>query len=145
MKEISVPRYYGSDIDKTKTELQTHQAYGSVSYIRTVDKDTCNVAFVIRKFRSAHLRTTGISIPKLELQAEVIAIRPKVKLIQECNLKVSKSFFVSQLMRWTELLRLEKTPVKWLVLHTRKVKDSDFQLENKQISNIVAPSLNVVA
>ena len=79
--------------------LQTHQTYGSVSYIRTVDKDTCNVAFVIRKFRSGPLSTTGISIPKLELQAEVIAIRPKVKLIQECNLKVSKSFFVSQLMR----------------------------------------------
>ena len=63
--------------------LQTHQAYGSVSYIRTVDKDTCNVAFVIRKFRSGPLSTTGISIPKLELQAEVIAIRPKEKLIQD--------------------------------------------------------------
>ena len=48
-------------------------------------------------------------------------------------------------MRCAELLRLEKIPVKRLVLHTRKVKDSDFQLENEQISNIVAPSLNVVA
>ena len=63
------------------------QAYGSVSYIRTVNKDTCHVAFVIGKSRLASLSTKGISIPTLELQPAVIAVQLKVKLIQECNLR----------------------------------------------------------
>lgn len=61
LKETNPPRYYGGDIDETKTKLHILadafiQGYGSVSYIRKVNKDTCNIVFTIRKSCLAHLR-----------------------------------------------------------------------------------------
>ena len=60
LKETNPPRYYGGDIDETKTKLHILadafiQGYGSVSYIRKVNKDTCNIVFTIRKSCLAHL------------------------------------------------------------------------------------------
>ena len=77
-------------LNRSSIYLQTHffQAYDSVSYIRTVERNTCHVAFIIGKSRLALLITKGIFI---ELLAAVISVR--VKLIQECNLKVSKILF----------------------------------------------------
>ena len=57
LQELNVPIYYGNDIDETKPKLQIFadafffQVYDSVSYIRTVDRNTCHVAFVIGKSR----------------------------------------------------------------------------------------------
>lgn len=81
MKEINKPKYYGSDIDEAKTDIYDtcadafFQVYGSVPYIRTVDKNTCNIAFVIGKFRLAPRNTKRIFIPKLKFHAAVRAVR----------------------------------------------------------------------
>ena len=79
LKETNPPRYYGGDIDETKTKLHILadafiQGYGSVSYIRKVNKDTCNIVFTIRKSCLAHLRFI-------------------IKLVRELKLSVMKTAY----------------------------------------------------
>ena len=68
-------------------------AYGAFAYFRTVTRGQVNVSFVMSKIRLAPIKT--LTIPRLELQAAVVAARLKTKILEEIDLKVNETYFWS--------------------------------------------------
>ena len=52
-----------------------------------------NISFVLCKSRLAPLDKNALTIPKLELLATVVAVRMKVKLLEESNISINKVYF----------------------------------------------------
>ena len=95
LENIEINRYYGFDSSTETTELQifadsSNQAYGAVAYIRDVKKDRVNISFLLGKSRLAPLDKNALTIPKLEISAAVVAVRMKVKLLEESNISINK-------------------------------------------------------
>ena len=98
LENIEINRYYGFDSSTETTELHifadsSNQAYGPVAYIRDVKKDRVNISFVLGKSRLAPLDKNALTIPKLKLSAAVVAVRIKVKLLEESNISMNKVYF----------------------------------------------------
>ena len=53
------------------------------------------VLFVLGKSRLATIKEKTLTTPKLELQAALIAVRIREKLVKEANVQVSKLYFWS--------------------------------------------------
>ena len=71
-------------------------AYGVVCYLKTIDrKENIKCSFV---FGKGHLAPRGLTIPKLELEAAVLAARLDKFLRMELSLKIDKSVFWSDSM-----------------------------------------------
>ena len=124
LAEITLPRNYNIN-PKQPFELHIFAdsstvAYGCVAYLRQVAEKQVKVAFVIGKTRLAPLNEKSLSIPKLELQAAVIAVRIKQKLLEE--IKPSKVYF------WTD----SKTVLKYI------------RNENKRFSVYVSHRINEI-
>ena len=68
-------------------------AYGVVVYIRYILNKSVTCNFVLGKSRLAPIRKSLMSIPKLELQAAVIAVRLKTTVMEEINLEIKKVSF----------------------------------------------------
>ena len=92
---IAVPRSYGFHYDECQN-VQLHVfcdaseiAYGAVAYFRTVIHGRVNVSFVISKTRLAPIKT--LTIPRLELQAAVVATRLKSKILEEIDFEVDET------------------------------------------------------
>ena len=92
---IAVPRWYGFHYDECQN-VQLHVfcdaseiAYGAVAYFRTVIHGRVNVSFVISKTRLAPIKT--LTIPRLELQAAVVATRLKSKILEEIDFEVDET------------------------------------------------------
>ena len=62
-------------------------------YLRSKLNSDVKVSFVLRKSRLAPIKEKSLRIPKLELQAALIAVRIKEKLVKEANVQVSKLYF----------------------------------------------------
>ena len=95
---IAVPRWYGFHHDECQS-VQLHMfcnaseiAYGAVAYFRTVTRGQV-VSFVISKTRLAPIKT--LTIPRLELQAVVVAARLKTKILEEIDFEVNETYFWS--------------------------------------------------
>lgn len=71
-------------------------AYGAVAYLRAVNKDNINVSFVLSKSRLAPIKTT--TIPRLELQAAVVAVSLKNAILADLDLELDKIYFWSDSM-----------------------------------------------
>ena len=67
--------------------------YGAVVYIRYILNKSVTCNFVLGKSRLAPIRKSSMSIPKLELQAGVIAAPLKTTVMEEINLEIKKVFF----------------------------------------------------
>ena len=52
-----------------------------------------NISFVLCKSRLAPSDKNSLTIPKLELLAAVVAVRIKVKLLEESNISINKVYF----------------------------------------------------
>ena len=96
---IAVPRWYGFHHHECQS-VQFHLfcdaseiAYGAVAYFRTVTCGRVNVNFVISKTRLAPIKT--LTIPRLELQAAVVAARLKTKILEEIDFEVDETHFWS--------------------------------------------------
>ena len=92
---IAVPRWYGFHYDECQN-VQLHVfcdaseiAYGAVAYFPTVIHGHVNVSFVISKTRLAPIKT--LTIPRLELQAAVVATRLKSKILEEIDFEVDET------------------------------------------------------
>ena len=100
--KIEVPRFYGFNSVRGTTEVHLFSDFSShvfvcVVYFRNItDENLVNVTFLIGKSRLAPLNEKTLSIPKLELQAAVAAVRIKKKSIEEIKLNVRCIFF------WTD-------------------------------------------
>ena len=97
--KIEVKRHYSIDFNKN-TELHifadsSNLAYGAVAYFRVQHENNFTASFIIGKSRLAPLSKNTLTIPKLELQAAVMATRLKVKIIKEGKFDPSKIYFWS--------------------------------------------------
>ena len=117
-----ISRYYGIDTHTETTELHffadsSNQVYGVVVYLRSRLNSNLKVSFVLGKSRSAPIKEKRVTIPKLELQAALIAVRIKEKLVKEANVQVSKLYFWSDSKTVLKFIRNENTGFLTYVMH----------------------------
>lgn len=108
VRRFRIPRCYSPNLVKA-TEVQLHcfadaseEAFAAVIYWRIRHGGECTTAFVAGKTRCAPLKT--LTIPRLELQAAVLATR----LHQ--TIKANHNLFVTQTIFWTD----SRTVLQWL-------------------------------
>ena len=83
------------------------------------------VSFVLGKSRLAPIKEKSLTIPKLELQAALIAVRIKEKLVKEANVQVSKLYFWSDSKTVLKFIRNENTRFPTYVMHrTNEIRSS---------------------
>ena len=99
LAKIKIPRWYGFTVTDM-VQLQLHVfsdasqcAYGAVVYIRYILNKLVTCNFVLGKSRLAPIKKSSMSIPKLELQAAVIAVQLKTTVMEEINLEIKKVLF----------------------------------------------------
>lgn len=119
LSELRIPRYYfPPGVDPKKCRLQLHVfsdaseiGFGASAYLRIVDPDdSIHCSFVMGKARNAPIKFT--SIPRLELQAAVLATRLNKMLRKELDLPVQQTKY------WTD---------SEIVLHYLKNEKRRFQ------------------
>ena len=119
LSELRIPRYYfPPGVDPKKCRLQLHVfsdaseiGYGASAYLRIVNPDdSIHCSFVMGKARNAPIKFT--SIPRLELQAAVLATRLNKMLRKELDLPIQQTKY------WTD---------SEIVLHYLKNEKRRFQ------------------
>ena len=75
------------------------------------------VSFVLGKSRLASIKEKRLTIPKLELQAALIAVRIKDKLVKETNVQASKLYFWSDSKTVLKFIRNKNTRFPTYVMH----------------------------
>ncbi|KAL9977579.1 hypothetical protein ACROYT_G014998 [Oculina patagonica] len=103
MSKIEIPRcYFSEPIDQKQVEVQIHHfcdaseiGYGTVSYLRITHLDqTISCSFILGKSRNAPVRAP--TIPRMEQQSAVLAVRMDKFIQAELDLPVNKTVF------WTD-------------------------------------------
>lgn len=108
MNQCEIPRCYFQCIGTRKVELHvfadaSEEAFAAAAYLRVIYEDaTMNVAFVMGKARVAPVKP--MSIPRLELQAALIASRLAKSVGDELEIEIVKRVF------WSD----SKTVLCWL-------------------------------
>ena len=101
---ISVPRWFGVHSSLTN-EIELHIycdasqiAYGAVAYLRCLEENANQypVSFVLSKSRLTPMKDRPLTIPKFELQADVLATRLKVSVSEQLKFRLKKTYF------WTD-------------------------------------------
>ncbi|CAL8128513.1 unnamed protein product [Orchesella dallaii] len=106
--QLNIPRYYFSDSDEKLSELHifcdaSSEAYAAVAYIRTTGMENVpTIKFAMGKARVAPVKPH--SIPRLELQSALMAVRLATFIEEEQSFKISRTVF------WTDA----KTIILWL-------------------------------
>ena len=91
ISNIQVPRWYGfhsrnsANIDLHVFADSSKLAYGAVAYFRAETDNQIHCSFITGKSRLAPIKQRALTIPKLELQAAVIASRMKSVILEEIN------------------------------------------------------------
>ena len=90
-------RYFNRERDKTELHVfadASEDTMCAVAYLRSQPKEySADLAFVIRKCRVAPMR--NVSIPRLELQVAVMAVRLKEQIVKEHKMKIHCCSFCS--------------------------------------------------
>ena len=90
-------RYFNRERDKAELHVfadASEDTMCAVAYLRSKPKDySADLAFVIGKCRVAPMR--HLSIPRLELQAAVMAVRLKEQIVKEHEMKINSCSFWS--------------------------------------------------
>ena len=81
----------------------SEMAYGAVTYFWTISHGHVNVSFIMSKTRLAPNKT--LTIPQLELQAVVIAVRLKSKILTKVDFKVDDIYLWSDSELYSTTLR----------------------------------------
>ena len=108
-----IPRCYRTQFSITTSTIQLHNfadasrcGYAAVSYLRFVDeKGVIHCSFVMGKTRNAPIREW--TIPRLELQAAVLAARLSKMIVRELDLQVDQTFFWSDSMTSLQYIKNE--------------------------------------
>ena len=122
MCRIFINRYYGIGTHTETPELycfadSSNQAYGVVVCLYSKLNSDVKVSFVLGKSRLAPTKEKSLTIPKLELQAALIAVRIKEKTVKEANVQVSKLYFWSDSKTVLKFIRNENTHFPTHVIH----------------------------
>ena len=100
----SVSRWFGFHSSLTN-EIELHIycdasqiAYGVLAYLRCLEENSNQypVSFVLSKSRLTTVKDRTLTIPKLELQAAVLATRLKVSVLEQLKFRENKTYF------WTD-------------------------------------------
>ena len=110
---INIPRCYKSQFSINPSTIQLHNfpdasrcGYAAVSYLRFVDeRGVTQCSFVMGKTRNAPIREW--TIPRLELQAAVLATRLSKMIVNELDLQVDQIFFWSDSMTSLQYIKNE--------------------------------------
>ena len=119
---MEIPRWY--DIDFTNEQsLQLHvfadasnNTYGAVAYLRQAHEENVKCSFIFGKSRLAPIKQNSLTIPKLELQAAVIASIIKVTVLEEMREAISKIYTIGQ------------TQKQYLIIYIMKIQISEYML-----------------
>ena len=96
----------------------SNQGYGVIVYLRSkLNRGDVKVSSVLGKSRLAPIKEKRLTIPMLELQAALIAVRIKEKLVKEANVQVSKLYFWSDSNAVLKFIRNENTRFPTYVMH----------------------------
>lgn len=101
---IEIPRCYMAQCPSAQATVQLHNfsdasrhGYAAVSYLRFIDEQgVIHCSFVMGKTRNAPIKEW--TIPRLELQATVLAVRLSNSILKELDLRVNEIFFWSDSM-----------------------------------------------
>ena len=114
---ISVTRWFGFHLSLTN-EIELHIycdasqiAYGAVAYLRCLEENAnqYSVSFVLSKSRLTPMKDRTLTIPKFELQADVLATRLEVSVSEQLKFRLKKTYF------WTDsqiTLKISRIKVK---------------------------------
>ena len=110
---ISIPRCYKIQSLRNSSIVQLHnfadasrRGYPAVSYLRFVDQNgVIHCSFVMGKTRNAPIKEW--TIPRLELQAAVLAARLSKTILRELDLPVCQTFFWSDSMTSLQYIKNE--------------------------------------
>lgn len=117
LTSINIPRWLKLQSDNQLIQLHIFSdasinAYGAVAYLRIQETHTVNVTFVMGKYRVAPLNPKSLTIPKLELQAAVLATRMRESKVSSLSMDLSTKFWTdSQIVLKYILNENRKFPV----------------------------------
>ena len=119
---IFINRYYDINTHTETTELRffvdsSNQVYGVAVYLRSNSNNDVKVSFVFGKSKLVPIKEKNLTIPKLGLQAALIVVWIKEKLIKEANVQVSKLHFWSDSKKVLKFIRNENTRFPTSVMH----------------------------
>ena len=94
---IQIQRWYGLN-SSTDAELHIFTdastlAYGAVAYFRYIEGNDTRCSFIMSKSRLAPVKQKTLTVPKLELQAAVVACRMKNVILDEVKLEIKSVYF----------------------------------------------------
>ncbi|XP_073814325.1 uncharacterized protein [Musca autumnalis] len=114
ISSIEIPRCYSQQINEA-TEVELHSfvdagedAYAAVCYLRVAYQGGCDVSIVVGKSKVAPIKP--MSIPRLELQADIVGVRLANKVINIKSINFTSKYF------WTD----SKTVLEWLRMDPKK-------------------------
>ena len=113
---ISIPRWFGFD-KKENNQIELHMfcdaskiAYGAVAYLKCTEQNQNHVTFLLAKSRLAPINDKHLTMPKLELQAAVLASRLKTSILEQLEFEIYKTYL------WTD----SKITLHYIQNETRK-------------------------
>ena len=92
-------------------------AYGCVCYFRFGDKEGKKYSFTCGKSRLAPISKNTLTIPRLELQAAVLATRMKVAIFNSVTVKINKVFMWSDSKTVLQYIRNKNVKYTTYVMH----------------------------
>ena len=127
INHISLPRWYGFTFVNTSCielhifAVASNSAFGTVAIFIYKKQDTVKCSFGLSK---SHLipANSKISIPRLELQAAVMATRLKVSLLEEIKENITQLFLLSDSKTVLNHLRNKDREILEIIKHTESTK-----------------------
>ncbi|XP_066937030.1 uncharacterized protein [Clytia hemisphaerica] len=139
---VKVPRWFGFPIERDGVELHffadaSLKAFSSCAYFRAVKDEDVTCSLIVGKSRLSPIK--GNTIPRLELQAAVLASRIKHYINSEMRLPIDKSFLWSDSMVVLSYIRNEEKRFSTYVMNrTNEIREKT----NVQDWNFVPGKLN---
>lgn len=144
LPRISIPRCY-SDVRFRTASVELHvfadassEAFASVAYLRFVKNGDIHVSFVMARTRVAPIK--GLTIPKLELQAALMASRLSKTIEQYIDITVHRKIFWSDSM--AVLGQIRGDPLRRNAFVANRVGEIN-ELTNPESWRYVPSQLNV--
>ena len=144
LESVKISRWYHTSPNDT-IELHIFSdassiAYGAVSYLRISRPDVIYCSFILGKSRLAPVRNKTMTIPRLELQAAVLASRLKTIILSELKLKVKQVFLWSDSCTVLKYIKNEKVNFGQYIMHrSNEIRNNS----NPQDWRYVPSALNV--
>ena len=121
---IKIPRWYGFH-DNNANAIELHVfadasslAYGATAYFRSVSNNNVTTMLILAKSRLAPLKERLLTIPKLKMQAAVIAARMKETVLHEISFQPRVIFLWTDSKTVIRYIQIEKNHFPMFVMHS---------------------------